>query len=125
MDFKEEPSSINLKTISLNEFTPYKKLGAFRRDWYEKNQKITTYIDLQNPIIAFLNADRKFGFICSHICIFLARLSGRESIDAFVVKEFTDWVVMQIIIKSHPTQQPFKKWVGIISFSRLFGKGAL
>ena len=65
MDFKEEPGSITLKTISFNEFAPYKKLVEFRRDWYEKIEKITTYIDLRNPIVAFLNADGKFEFICS------------------------------------------------------------
>ena len=60
MDFKEEPGSITLKTISLDESAPYKELVEFRRDWYEKNEKITTYINLRNPIIAFLNADGKF-----------------------------------------------------------------
>jgi len=82
----------------------------FMYNWYSNLEKNIRYVGFQIPTVAFLNSPNTYELLNHPYCIQEANKTGRDSIQAFVIEEFTDEAALQIIFKSHPAHLHFKDW---------------
>ena len=82
----------------------------FKFIWQKNLENNIRYIGLQVPTVVLYDTQKTYELLSSYCYIQDARDARRDSIQAFVIEEFTDEAALQIIIKSHPTQLDFKDW---------------
>ena len=99
------------KDIPLKRIVPINVMAIpFKFDWYLNLENNIRYIGLQVPNVIFHDTQNKYELLSSYYYITEAKEARRDSIQAFVIEEFTDEAALQIIFKSHPTQLDFKDW---------------
>ena len=82
----------------------------FESNWYPKIENNIRYIGLKIPTVVLYVAQYRYSILSDYDRFRDAKYSGRDSIQDFVIEEFTDEAALQIIFKSHPTQLDFKDW---------------
>ena len=99
------------KDVPLNHIKS-RHLGTtpFESNWHPSIENNIRYIGLQIPTVVLYVAQYRYRILSDYNCFRNAKYAGRESIQAFVIEEFTDETALQIIFKSHPTQLDFKDW---------------
>jgi len=99
------------KDIPLKRIVPINVMAIpFKFNWQSNLEKNIRYIGLQVPTVVLYDTQKTYELLSSYFYIQDAMDARRDSIQAFVIEEFTDEAALQIIIKSHPTQLDFKDW---------------
>ena len=99
------------KDIPLKRIVPINLLPTpFKSNWQSNLENNIRYIGLQIPNVVFHDSQNKYELLSNYYYVQDAMEVRRDSIQAFVIEEFTDEAALQIIFKGHPTQLDFKDW---------------